>query len=115
MLSFFYDVIDKYISRKDYCLLEMDTGEKTEIKFTIHNFNVVTFKSRRKRVKIEHNSYYFSSDSLYLSLSAATLDELVKPHLKVEWEREKDKWFPRTDTPENRAFDKRKPGKLIYV
>ena len=26
MLEFFFDVIDKFISRDDYCLLEMDTG-----------------------------------------------------------------------------------------
>ena len=26
MLAFFFDVIDKFISREDYCLLEMDTG-----------------------------------------------------------------------------------------
>lgn len=26
MLEFMYDVIDKFISREDYCLLEMDTG-----------------------------------------------------------------------------------------
>ena len=26
MLAFFFDVIDKFISRDDYCLLEMDTG-----------------------------------------------------------------------------------------
>ena len=27
MLEFFFDVIDKFISRDDYCLLEMDTGD----------------------------------------------------------------------------------------
>ncbi len=26
MLAFFFDVIDRFISREDYCLLEMDTG-----------------------------------------------------------------------------------------
>lgn len=26
MLEFFYDVIDKFIDRSNYCLLEMDTG-----------------------------------------------------------------------------------------
>ena len=28
MLEFFFDVIDKFISRDDYCLLEMDTGRE---------------------------------------------------------------------------------------
>ena len=27
MLSFFYDVIDKFVDRKDYNLLGMDTGD----------------------------------------------------------------------------------------
>ena len=27
MLSFYYDLIDKFISREDYNLLEMDTGK----------------------------------------------------------------------------------------
>lgn len=26
MLEFYFDVIDKFISREDFCLLEMDTG-----------------------------------------------------------------------------------------
>ena len=26
MLNFFFDVVDRFISRSDYCLTEMDTG-----------------------------------------------------------------------------------------
>ena len=40
MLAFFYDVIDEFISREDYCLLEMDTGNFRQI-MCICNFNVI--------------------------------------------------------------------------
>ena len=45
-----------------------------------------------------------------MALSAETLDELVKPELKEEWNAKKHQWFPRTDSEENAAFDKRTPG-----
>jgi len=45
-----------------------------------------------------------------MALSGATLDELVKPKLKEEWLVVKRAWFPRTDTAENAAYDKRTPG-----
>ena len=54
---------------------------------------------------------FISLDSLYMALSGQTLDELVKPGMEEEWEDVKKDWFPRTDTAENRAYDKRTPGK----
>ncbi|XP_063692200.1 uncharacterized protein LOC134824307 isoform X1 [Bolinopsis microptera] len=74
MLEFYFDVVDRFIERQNFCLLEMDT------------------------------------DSLYLALSVKTLDEVIKPDLWEEWLEAKKTWFPRTDTPENRAYDKRTPG-----
>ena len=74
MLSLYYDVIDKYISRDDFNIVEMDT------------------------------------DSLYMAISADTIEEVVKPDLLSEWVASKHKWFPRTDTEENIQFDKRTPG-----
>ena len=35
---------------------------------------------------------------------------MIKNNLREEYQREKYKWFPRTDTEENRMYDKRKPG-----
>ena len=46
-----------------------------------------------------------------MALAADTLDELVTADLKSEWLRAKSQWFPRSDTPENAAYDKRTPGK----
>ncbi len=55
------------------------------------------------------------SDSLYMALSGETLDDVVKPSMKTEWEEAKKHWFPRTNTPENRAYDKRTPGNYITI
>ena len=73
MLQFAYDCIDKYVERKDFQFMYMDT------------------------------------DSSYMALSD-DFDKLIKPELREEFEREKSTWFPRVDTPENKAFDKRTPG-----
>ena len=47
-----------------------------------------------------------------MALAAETLDELIKPELRQEWVQTKSLWFPRTDTAENAAYDKRTPGEL---
>ena len=45
-----------------------------------------------------------------MAISAPTLDELVKPELKSEWDNTKNECFPRTDTPHHPAIDRRTPG-----
>lgn len=47
---------------------------------------------------------------MYMALSGDCLDAVIKPHLQEEFNRVKNQWFPRTDTPANAAFDKRTPG-----
>ncbi|XP_069106330.1 uncharacterized protein [Argopecten irradians] len=74
MLSFYYDCLDKYVDRRDFELMAMDT------------------------------------DSYYMALSGECLEDLIRPELKDEFVREKNHWFPRTDTPEARAYTKRTPG-----
>ena len=73
MFEFYYDCVDKYISRSDYQYLYMDT------------------------------------DSAYMALTDE-FEKLIKPELKNEFELDKNNWFPRTDSTENKAYDKRKPG-----
>jgi hypothetical protein len=73
MLEFYYDCVDKYLDRKDFQYVEMDT------------------------------------DSAYMALTGK-FEELVKPELKEEFLKDRINWFPRNDTPENAAFDKRTPG-----
>lgn len=44
--------------------------------------------------------------------SKSSIKSLVKTELKEELNRDKSNWFPRTDTPEHKAYDKRTPGLL---
>ena len=57
MLQFYYDFLDKYIDKRDYELIQMDT------------------------------------DSMYFALSCDTLEEAVKPELKLEFENNVKQWL----------------------
>ena len=57
MLEFYYDFLDRYLDRKDFELIQMDT------------------------------------DSNYLAISGKSLEEIVKPELKAEFEEEKKNWL----------------------
>ncbi|XP_072164571.1 uncharacterized protein [Diadema setosum] len=50
------------------------------------------------------------TDSAYMAISANSIDDLIKPHLRKEYEMDKCNWFPRNDTAENAKYDKRTPG-----
>ncbi|KAJ8050172.1 hypothetical protein HOLleu_03268 [Holothuria leucospilota] len=50
------------------------------------------------------------TDSAFLAISDQTLDSIIKPEMRGNFETEKHKWFPRTDNDEHRQFDKRTPG-----
>ena len=50
------------------------------------------------------------TDSAYIAISGPSVESLVRPELREEFEKDKCKWFPRTDTSENKAYDKRTPG-----
>ena len=47
-----------------------------------------------------------------VALSGESVDDVIKPELRAEYEREKHAWFPRDYNDEVRAFDKRTPGYL---
>jgi hypothetical protein len=47
------------------------------------------------------------TDSAYMALSAGSLEEVIKPEMQQRYQMEKKKWFPRTDTPQLTAYDKR--------
>ena len=49
------------------------------------------------------------TDSAYMALSD-NFEKLIKPELRIEFELDKYNWCPRTDTSENKAYDKRKRG-----
>ena len=48
------------------------------------------------------------TDSAYMALSAESLEEVIKPHLRQRFEAEKKDWFPREG--QYAAYDKRTPG-----
>jgi hypothetical protein len=73
MTEFYYDCIDKYIDRRDFQYMYMDT------------------------------------DSAYMAL-ADDFEALIKPEMKSDFEKHKNRWFPRTDTVDHKAYDKRTPG-----
>ena len=50
------------------------------------------------------------TDSAYIAIAGPSVDSLVKSDLKEEFEKDKANWFPRTDTAEHSAHDKRTPG-----
>ena len=50
------------------------------------------------------------TDSAYIAISGERVEDLVKSHVKVEFNDEKCNWFPRTDTVEHAKYDTRTPG-----
>ena len=57
MLEFYYDFLDRYLDRKDFELIQMDT------------------------------------DSNYLAISGKSLEDIVKPDMREEFEKEKKNWL----------------------
>ena len=50
------------------------------------------------------------TDSAYIAIAGDSVESLVKPELRGVFEADKCNWFPRTDTPEHKAYDRRTPG-----
>jgi len=57
----------------------------------------------------DYQYMYMDTDSAYMALTD-DFHKLIKPELLSEFEVDENNWFPRTDTKENKAYDKRKPG-----
>ena len=55
------------------------------------------------------NWLFHSTDSAYIAFSSSDWESLVKPEKRAQYEAEKHKWFPRDDTPEHAAYDRRTP------
>ena len=50
------------------------------------------------------------TDSTYIAIAGQSVERLVEPELRGEFEADKANWFPQTETPEHKAYDKRIPG-----
>ena len=44
------------------------------------------------------------TDNAYIAIAGESVESLVKPELKAEFEADKCNWFPRTDTPEHKPM-----------
>jgi len=50
------------------------------------------------------------TDIAYLALSGDKLEDVIKPHMKEEYKKDKYNWFPNETTKELKAYNKRTPG-----
>ena len=50
------------------------------------------------------------TDSDYIAIAEQSVERLVKSELREEFEADKANWFPRTDSTEHKAYDKRTPS-----
>ena len=60
--------------------------------------------------KSDFQMMYCDTDSLYMGVTGDKLDDLIKPKMKEEYEKDKFNWLPRNDTEANAMYDKRTPG-----
>ena len=94
MLEFYYDFLDKYLSRQDFKLCYMDTDSfylapgDTERKLNLHK----TFRRRPGRllnVLCTLNLRPVSADAM----SGDSRDEIVRPEMKQAYEADKKNWL----------------------
>lgn len=50
------------------------------------------------------------TDSAYISTNGNSLNDILKPEMKEQFHKDKNIWFPREGTIENKMHDKRTPG-----
>ena len=58
----------------------------------------------------DFNMMYMDTDSMYMAISGGKLEDLIKPEMKVVYEKEKNLWLPRSDTIEHKLYDNRTAG-----
>ena len=45
------------------------------------------------------------TNSAYIAIAGGSVESLVKPELRQQYEQDKANWFTRTDTPEDKAYE----------
>jgi hypothetical protein len=88
------------------CQVGYGTLQDAKLKMLQFNYDCVDKYIDRSNYQLMQ----MDTDSSYMALAGETFEELVKPHMKEEFEKDKNNWFPRTDTPEHIKYDKRTPG-----
>ena len=75
--------------------------------YQLAKLRMLEFVYDMMHVYFDPHDYEFiqtDTDSLYMALSGDSLDEIVRPELREQWEVSKWDWFPKT------AWEKRTPG-----
>ena len=54
----------------------------------------------------DYQYMYMDTDSAYMAVTD-DFEKLIKPEMRGDFEKHKNEWFPRTDTDEHKAYDKR--------
>ena len=50
------------------------------------------------------------TDSMYMALTGKSVEAMIKPEMRAQFEREKNQWFVDSSTPEREAYSRRTPG-----
>ena len=75
--------------------------------YQLAKLRMLEFVYDMMHVYIDPHDYEFiqtDTDSLYMALSDPSLDEIVRPEMREQWEVSKCHWFPKT------KYEKRTPG-----
>ena len=75
--------------------------------YQLAKLRMLEFVYDMMHVYFDPHDYEFiqtDTDSLYMALSGDSLDEIVKPEMREQWEESKWDWFPKT------KYEKRTPG-----
>ena len=60
--------------------------------------------------RVDFQMCEMDTDSAYIAIAGDSVESLIKPELRAQFEQDKCNWSPRTDTPVHKAYDKRTPG-----
>lgn len=50
------------------------------------------------------------TDSAYMAITSKSINDIIKPSMREQWEKERYDWFPDNRTPESKAYQRRTPG-----
>lgn len=81
--------------------------------FQYAKLKMLEFYYRLVDTYLDRQDYQYlqmDTDSAYIALAGDSIDTLVKPNLREKYLSERQLWFPREDSPEHAALDKRTPG-----
>lgn len=81
--------------------------------FQYAKLKMLEFYYRLVDTYLDRKDYQYlqmDTDSAYIALSGESIDALVKPGLREKYLSNRHLWFPREDSQEHAAFDKRTPG-----